>query len=161
MFKCNKCDQEFANAHSLKTHKKIHAQSCMPLRCDDCEKTFNEEWKLTAHIRTHKKYSCDQCDKSFKFEDTRSKHIKIAHEGLKLYCHYFNNEKDCPFEDKCVFLHENSEVCKYGELCGRNYCMFKHEGNDDSIGSNDDDEEDENDDANETFLKPTQTAEIV
>ena len=29
-------------------------------KCGECEKEFNEEWKLSAHIKTHKKYQCDQ-----------------------------------------------------------------------------------------------------
>ena len=52
--------------------------------------------------------------------------MKITHEDTKLYCHYFNNEKICPFDKDCIFLHENSTECKYGKLCERMNCMYKH-----------------------------------
>ena len=32
----------------------------------------------------------------------------------------------CPFEQDCVFLYEHSTQCKYGALCERNLCMYKH-----------------------------------
>ena len=83
-------------------------------QCDECERNFKEEWKLNAHIKSHEKYSCDHCDKRFKFQDIRDKHVKIAHESLKIYCHYFNNSKTCPFDIECVFLHEDAKICDYG-----------------------------------------------
>ena len=66
--------------------------------------------------------------------------MKISHESLKIYCHYFNNSKTCPFDDECVFLHEDAEICKYGAQCERNNCMFKHEN--DTVNDNDDNEVD-------------------
>ena len=48
-------------------------------------------------------------------------------ENKKLYCHFYNNKKTCPYNDECVFLHEHSRLCKYGSYCEREYCMFKHE----------------------------------
>ena len=32
-------------------------------------------------------------------------------------------------KDACVFLHTESEKCRYGELCGRINGMFRHEDN--------------------------------
>ena len=52
---------------------------------------------------------------------------------IKLYCHYFNNKKTCPYEEECVFLHEDAKNCKYGMECERLLCMFKHEFNPESI----------------------------
>ena len=34
-------------------------------KCDDCEKSFNEEWKLNAHKKSHAVHYCDHCEKSF------------------------------------------------------------------------------------------------
>ena len=56
----------------------------------------------------------------------KTKHAKIVHEGVKLFCHYFNNRKTCPKASECVFLHEDAELCKYGAQCVRINCMFKH-----------------------------------
>ena len=84
-------------------------------------------------MKKHTKFACDQCGKQFKFMDTMEKHVKITHEKCKLFCHYFNNGKTCPFDKECVFLHEVADNCKYGESCERTLCMFKH---DDVISSN-------------------------
>ena len=108
-------------------------------------------------------------------EDIRDKHVKIAHEGLKIYCCFFNNDTECPHEDQCVFLHEDSPICRYGNSCERDNCMFKHkisvdvddDGND--VDVDDDDEEeceneetDElvNDHTNETFVNPSQVGKV-
>ena len=71
--------------------------------------------------------------------------MQISHENGKFYCHFFNNRKTCPYADKCVFLHEDSKMCRYGALCERNYCMFKHDQNDiETVESEKDKEEDFN-----------------
>ena len=56
----------------------------------------------------------------------------ITHENFRIYCHFYNNEKTCPYDQECVFLHEESQICKYGTMCERNYCMFKHEKEEES-----------------------------
>ena len=57
----------------------------------------------------------------------RQKHIQISQEQAKLYSHYYNKRKCCPNSLGCVFLHEESDICKYNELCERNLCMYKHD----------------------------------
>ena len=110
---------------AIKPHMKKH-RSSKSIKCEKCEKTFDEEWKMRAHLKNHREHVCETCDKSFKYQDILEKHISITHEDAKLYCHFFNNETTCPFEKDCVFLHENSSQCNYGALCERNLCMYKH-----------------------------------
>ena len=31
-----------------------------------------------------------------------------------------------PFDDECIYIHEESENCKYAQSCERKLCMFKH-----------------------------------
>ena len=100
----------------------------------------------------HKKYPCDDCDKVFNFEGTLEKHKGAAHENNVLYCHFYNNEKECPYDDQCVFVHEDSESCKYGNGCERKLCMFKHEDNNDD--DDDEDSESESDDDDDESEKP-------
>ena len=95
-------------------------------KCDNCEKEFDEEWKLRAHMKTHKNFKCENCEKTFANIDIKKKHVLISHENVKLYCNFYNNQKTCPFDDKCIFLHHNSEFCRYDELCERDFCMFQH-----------------------------------
>ena len=69
--------------------------------------------------------------------------MQAAHEEISLFCHYFNNEKDCPFEEECIFVHEESEICKFGKACERILCMYKHER----------DDKDDNDDDSNVMMK--------
>ena len=131
--KCHECGENFSNSRDLKNHVKKHIP-LVPIKCTKCERMFDKEWKMNAHLKTHKMHACENCDKTFKYKDILEKHIKIAHGDIKLYCHFFNNEKQCPFQDKCIFLHENSSQCKYGNLCERTNCMHRHLVNEDVDG---------------------------
>ena len=117
-----------------------------------------EESQLEKHNKTHKKFECDDCDSIFKREGTLEKHVQAAHEDVTLFCHYFNNGKDCPYEDECIFVHEESDVCKFGNGCERLLCMYQHEdGNDDdddSESEDDSDSDDESAEINVEELKP-------
>ena len=65
--------------------------------------------------RVNSKFECDECDKVFKHETNLEKHKKAVHEDVELFCHFFNNDKDCPYQEECIFMHEESEVCKFGK----------------------------------------------
>ena len=52
--------------------------------------------------------------------------MDISHKNVKLYCHYFNNRRTCPYDEECLFLHEFAGICKFGGLCERILCMFEH-----------------------------------
>jgi hypothetical protein len=62
---------------------------------------------------------------------------------MKIFCHYINNDKDCPYDDQCIFSHEESPECKFGSECERIMCMFQHEERDVSDDEDDDASEDE------------------
>ena len=49
------------------------------------------------------------------------------HENIRR-CHYFNNRKNCPFEELgCMFKHEYAPKCRYKDRCKIKYCQFQHE----------------------------------
>ena len=52
-------------------------------------------------------FICDECDKTFKKEETLEKHVQASHEEITLFCNYFNNEKDCPFEEEFISFMKN------------------------------------------------------
>ena len=154
-YRCKSCDQCFKTFRDLKCHMRNHVSMVQVFKCEKCEHIFNEEWKLQAHQKSHNEYKCEQCEKTFKYEDIKQKHIKISHEHFKIYCNFYNNRKTCPFGDNCVFVHEKSEPCKYGELCERENCMYIHETCDDDENGDDYEEVDDNvNEAERTFLNP-------
>ena len=139
-FKCRNCGENFESLRELKKHKEEGCDS--DFRCDECEKCFKDENKVQDHVeKMHEKFDCDECDKVFKYEAALEKHKEAAHENVELFCHYFNNNKDCPFEDECIFVHEESDNCKYGKQCERKLCMFKHENPEEEESETDSDGE--------------------
>ena len=123
--KCSIYEKSLESFEIVKEPQENHDLTKEIFKCDHCERDFNEKWKLNAHLKVCKVKKCDVCDKTFKYTDLLKKHKLIAHENFKLYCHFFNNEKSCPNKE-CVFLHEESTMCKYDSVCERLYCMFKH-----------------------------------
>jgi hypothetical protein len=122
--RCTNCDKILESGKVLKNPKK--KSSTGEFKCDQCKKEFDQEWKMNAHERKHKRYQCDRCDESFEYQDILRKHKLVSHENTKLYCHFYNNEKTCPYDERCIFLHEDSTFCKYDPNCERDFCMFKH-----------------------------------
>ena len=94
------------------------------------------------------KYECEECDKVFNFEILLERHTEAAHEVVEIFCHFFNNDKDCPHQDQCIFIHEESEICKFGKGCERKMCMFRHK-----VDEDDDESEAEKSDDNESDVK--------
>ena len=101
------------------------------LQCNMCENRFSmnhelEEHLLNAHKET-KLFSCVQCNKNFVLKWRLTKHMR-EHQQLNIRkCHYFNNNKECPFSKiGCKFSHEIAPECKYGSLCERTKCQYRH-----------------------------------
>ena len=154
-FRCHNCGEKFDNVSALKQHKNDGCQG--EFQCEQCDNKFREESQLDKHKVTHKKFECDDCDKIFKHEGVLQKHIQAAHEDITLFCHFFNNNKDCPYDEECIFVHEDSDECKFSTGCERTLCMYKHEGknNDDDDESDDEsDSDDESIDLDVDDIKP-------
>ena len=66
----------------------------------------------------------EKCYKVFRHKAVQEKHRKAVYDDVQLLCHFYNNDKDCPYDD----VHEKSENCKVGvniivlELCAC-FCM--------------------------------------
>ena len=160
IFKCKNCGDKFENVKEFQKHKQENKSCHGTFQCDECEKTFKIKQQLEDHVKIHTKYPCDDCDKVFNYEVTLQRHVEAAHESCELFCHYYNNNKDCPYNDQCVFIHEESDECKYGKACERMLCMFKHDESDDEAESDDDeedseDEEEEDEDETVDEIKPS------
>ena len=159
VFKCYKCNVKLESIKDLQKHKEENNACQGNYQCEECERFFKKEEQLEAHAkRAHAKFECDDCDKIFNYEVTLEKHKQAVHEDVELYCHYFNNKKDCPYEDQCIFLHEASKACKYGKICERMMCMFQHgdkDETDEEDSEEDSTEDDESEEESTSDLEPS------
>lgn len=92
---CNLCGHLLKNSRRFKIHMSKHSQAEQgPYQCIHCNKHFNHQSSLTAHIsfvHTTNRFSCPQCDKIFKHKLALTEHA-AQHTGIDLY--------NCPFCDR-------------------------------------------------------------
>ena len=70
--------------------------------------------------------------------------MKIHTQEFVKFCHYYNNDKFCPFEELgCKFLHQVAQNYRHGITCKIWLCPRRHmdNGNDRDEGEVRDDEE--------------------
>ena len=94
-----------------------------------CDEKFRRNCDLELHIKSFHKVpkSFEWCDKTFVLSWQLKKHQELHTNKMIRFCHYFNNKKECPFEELgCMFLHQNSELCKYDQVCSKQLCSYKH-----------------------------------
>ena len=99
--------------------------------CKLCSKRFKKCNELESHIKNchenYREFKCDQCEKTFVLEWRLKKHINLHTDDNVQRCHYFNNKKNCPFEELgCKFLHAPSDFCRLGLSCQRRLCPQRH-----------------------------------
>ena len=111
------------NKFKRKTHKKqqiIVAQATKEERkeTEEKENEVESEWVdvIKRGQKTHTKHPHKQK------EDAK----EASKRDNRIYCHFFNNKKICPFEAKCKFRHEASPPCRRNDLCLMKKCMFQH-----------------------------------
>ena len=128
---CFKCNDKFTNISELNKHVQIrHPRT---FGCNRCDKKFVKRFELETHLKDHtnaETFKCDQCGKSFLLKWRLKKHEEIHGTKSQKFCHYFNNEKNCPYEEiGCKFRHQHSQKCRFNENCNFKLCQFKHEEN--------------------------------
>jgi hypothetical protein len=126
--KCVNCDYSSTKHIELEKHITAkHVKVLQVKKCKFCKETFKENFELESHLKTHKEaetYDCEKCDKTFVLKWRLRKHQGV-HETDR-YCHYYNNQKFCPFEKLgCKFRHEQSAICKF-QNCNNSLCQFRH-----------------------------------
>ena len=129
--------EEINNLKDLKTHKVKASVShkvdkhAHKVKCKLCDDIFDKNFELEVHIKTYHgsetKFECNQCSKTFVLEWRLKKHQGIHKEQNTRKCHYFNNQKKCPFEEiGCMFDHTYSGICMYKDKCDKIMCSFQH-----------------------------------
>ena len=82
------------------------------------------------HLETHnnkKEFKCDECGKKFFLKWRFSQHMKVHTCPKVNNCHYFNNDKNCPFEVAgCKFKHAQSSECCKKSKCQIKLCPQQH-----------------------------------
>ena len=135
-FTCKTCGQSFISQKTLKKH---HQSKHTPrIKCKSCDKTFAKTCDLELHINENhdlvEHLECDHCGKTFVLKWRLTKHLEIHTNKTIRKCHYFNNQKCCPYEViGCMFEHRISGKCKYGEKCNKTLCSFQHRNTDVSV----------------------------
>ena len=69
IFSCKLCKIKISDKEKFKTHTKQMDPKIVS--CEQCTKTFDENWKLEMHMQSHnimKKFSCEECQQSFFLE---------------------------------------------------------------------------------------------
>ena len=128
VFKCEECDEPFRTKQDMKKH----ITACHPkfIKCDYCDETFNESWKYETHLESHrveKNKKCDICGKSFYLEWRLKRHMNVHEKPNIKNCHYYNNNKMCPFDDVgCKFKHIKSKQCVNQANCKSKLCPNQH-----------------------------------
>ena len=126
---CKNCDKTFDSKKNLKVYQKaLHPQN---IKCKLCEETFDKNSDLEVHIKTcheeSESHECEDCGKRFALQWRLRKHKENHGRIGTKNCHYYNNEKACPYESiGCMFNHVLSEMCIYGKKCLNKLCSYQH-----------------------------------
>ena len=67
-FQCDHCNKAFMVKSDLSNHMNgIHSKK-KKCRCNICDRSFTQKYKLNTHVQLYseeKQFKCDQCDKGF------------------------------------------------------------------------------------------------
>ena len=76
------------NRKKLIENKLPHSKQSGSYKCDDCDKSFNQQWSLTRHVlREHKglRFPCKYCDREFTEKRNLRDHV-MQHLGMTYQC---------------------------------------------------------------------------
>ena len=113
------------NSRNERSKDKVQTK---PKSCEDCGQSFSRNCDFEKHLDNHQKeklFECDVCGKRFFLEWRLKKHTGV-HLEVTRFCHYFNNDKPCPYSEiGCKFRHEKAGKCTFKE-CKNSLCQYNH-----------------------------------
>ena len=119
--KGRKSDRSVKSENKQQFRRKIKHCHNKSFKCIICDKSFNRRCKLEEHMNEHntrKDFKCDLCESEFYLYWRFKKHLDGHLDTKRKFCHYFNNQKACLYEEfGCKFKHEVSEICVLGNPC--------------------------------------------
>ena len=83
---CGLCSKSYSGVYGLQKHHSVeHTTNPTKGKCDQCEKTYQNEHKLRIHKRMHKErqFSCEHCDLRFLTNNIKEEHVNRQHLKLK------------------------------------------------------------------------------
>ena len=112
-------------------NKLIMVEQTNEMKCKICGQEFERICDLDEHLgmshEKSKQYKCDLCSFECSLKRRFKEHMHSNHKQMQRTCHYYNNEKVCPYQSiGCKFAHSEAAFCLYGETCNRNKCPFRH-----------------------------------
>ena len=110
----------------------LNSDKAVDINCKLCEKSFEKFIDLENPIQicheNHHVFECDKCEKGFILKWRLKKHMRLHAETNIKTCHYFNNNRNCPYEKRgCKFRHSVSKICELMSKCTRSLCPYRHE----------------------------------
>ena len=102
----DKVDKEIEKAIKKKTDipkNRFNSDNTLDIKCKLCEESFDTFVDLENHIEVchekHNVFQCDKCEKGFVLKWRLKKHMRLHAETNIKPCHYFNNDRNCPFKN--------------------------------------------------------------
>jgi len=81
-YQCQICKSKFTRYHNLKQHVKLHS-GVKPYSCKICNKSFTRNYTLKLHNKKHAESAallrCDVCQKFFQDQSSFQQHIESSH----------------------------------------------------------------------------------
>ena len=116
---CELCGKSFLRKSYLQKHHNVeHTTNPVEKECDQCEKTFPNEYKLAIHVRSshhrERKFSCQYCHQKFITDRLKEEHVNRKHLKIKnVSCTECDYEGYSIVDLRCHKTNKHSELKPY------------------------------------------------
>ena len=131
---CSMCNKAFPNGFKygkLLTHIRVDHFNYQPFQCSHCDKKYDLQAKLNAHIKTvhsdvwldgKKKYLCDKCDLTFFTANKLYGHKVRTHETPSHFCQHCGKVfKTSTQKKEHISRNHEKHPSVFCEICGKEF----------------------------------------